>query len=94
MTNEIKDILGDEELFAQLAEECCELAQAALKMRRALNGKNWTPKTVEECRNDIIEEHADLCLCFKALMWDDKEARKEWEKRKEERWMNRLREHN
>ena len=41
----IKGRLGEAEVLAQLAEECTELAQAALKMRRVLDGKNPTPDT-------------------------------------------------
>lgn len=48
------------ELLAQLAEEAAELAQAALKMRRALDGTNWTPKTLEECKAALEEEIADV----------------------------------
>ena len=36
------------------------LAQAALKMRRALDGTNWTPKTLEECKAALEEEIADV----------------------------------
>lgn len=48
------------ELLAGLAEECTELAQAALKLRRAYDKTNPTPKTVEECRAALIEEVADV----------------------------------
>ena len=43
----IKGRLGEAEVLAQLAEACTELAQAALKLRRALDGKNPTPNTEE-----------------------------------------------
>lgn len=90
----VRDILGERELLAQLAEECNELAKAALKLRRALGGKNWTPKTVEECRAELIEEHADVCGVFKALDWNDKEQRKIIMDQKMSRWRSRLEEHN
>ena len=48
------------ELLAQLAEEAAELAQAALKLRRALDGTNWTPKTLEDCKAALEEEIADV----------------------------------
>ena len=41
--------LPPEELLCQLGEECGELAQAALKLRRARTDKNPTPRTREEC---------------------------------------------
>jgi hypothetical protein len=49
MQKKISDILPKTEILAQLAEEASELAQAALKLRRALDGTNPTPKCVEEC---------------------------------------------
>ena len=54
-----KYLLGVE-LLAQLAEEAAELAQAALKLRRALDGTNWTPKTLEDCKAALEEEIADV----------------------------------
>lgn len=47
MSKKVSDILPKTEILAQLAEEASELAQAALKMRRALDGTNPTPKRVE-----------------------------------------------
>lgn len=38
MSKKISDILPKTEILAQLAEEASELAQAALKLRRALDG--------------------------------------------------------
>lgn len=55
--------LGEAEVLAQLAEEAAELAQAALKLRRALDEKNPTPKTEEECRRNLAEEYNDVILC-------------------------------
>lgn len=89
----VSDILPEDEILAQLAEECTELAQAALKLRRAINEVNWTPKSIEECAVAVIEEHADIAGCFKALGWDDKLARHEIMKEKEQRWIQRLLEH-
>lgn len=39
----VLDYLPREKILAQLAEEASELAQAALKLRRALDGTNPTP---------------------------------------------------
>ena len=41
----IREILPQEELLAQLAEEASELAHAALKLRRVYDGRNYTPVT-------------------------------------------------
>lgn len=50
--------------MAQLAEEASELAQAALKLRRALDGANPTPKSVKECLENIQEEMAGVFVCL------------------------------
>ena len=55
--------LGECEILCQLAEEASELAQAALKLRRAIDGTNPTPKTKEQCLDAMIEEMADVQLC-------------------------------
>lgn len=84
---EIMDQLGEPEVLAQLAEEASELAQAALKLRRALDGKNPTPKTIEECRENLNEEFSDVAICASAL-WIDTQ----WERMepKINRWYERL----
>lgn len=48
MSKKVSDILPKTEILAQLAEEASELAQAALKLRRAINGKNTTPRSISE----------------------------------------------
>lgn len=73
MQRKISDILPETEILAQLAEEASELAQAALKLRRALDGTNPTPKSVEECEANLHEEWADVNVAFDQL-WDDKGA--------------------
>lgn len=60
----IIDYLTPEEILAGLAEEFAEGAQAALKLRRALDGTNPTPKSVEECSKNLQEEVADVLLCL------------------------------
>ena len=64
MQRKISDILPETEILAQLAEEASELAQAALKLRRALDGTNPTPKSVDECLENIQEEMADVFVCL------------------------------
>lgn len=63
----IKDYLGEAEVLAQMAEEAAELAQAALKLRRAIDGKNPTPKSIEYCRKGLVEEYSDVVHCAIAL---------------------------
>lgn len=59
--------LGRAELLAQLAEEATELAHAALKLRRAYDGTNPTPKTAEEALDGLKEEIADVELLLVLL---------------------------
>lgn len=68
------------------------LAQAALKLRRALDGTNPTPKSVEECRNAFEEEHADVVNCIIALDMDDVafDLMRKMQYEKEVRWLSRL----
>lgn len=50
------------ELLAGLAEEASELAQAALKYRRAIDMTNPTPMSATEAYNHLMEEIADIEL--------------------------------
>lgn len=50
----VNEILGEEELLCQLAEECAELGKAALKLRRVLNGKNKAEANITEEIADVI----------------------------------------
>lgn len=54
----IVDIYGREYLLRQLAEECAELAQAALKRIRASRGE--TPVAEGEAAEAFAEEMADV----------------------------------
>lgn len=55
------------ELLAGLAEECCELGQAALKLRRVYDGQNPTPVSEKEAIDRLYEEAADVQLYLKVL---------------------------
>lgn len=68
MSSNIEKIIGRPALLEQLAEECCELSQAALKMARKLRNENYTPKTMEEIDRDLTEETADVLLCINELL--------------------------
>lgn len=101
MSKKVSDILPKTEILAQLAEEASELAQAALKLRRALDGTNPTPKSVAECEANLMEEFADMSNAVNALcnawfgdsldseceFWD---AEFEIEEAKYKRWLSRL----
>lgn len=64
---EVIRTLGEPALLEQLAEECSELAQAALKMARLERGENPTPKTEEECVKNLLEELGDVNLCMSVV---------------------------
>ena len=56
--------LSEEDILCQIAEEATELAQAALKLRRAITQTNPTPVSDEEAVDSIIEEYADTIGAF------------------------------
>ena len=84
---EIKDYLPDAEILAQLAEEASELAQAALKLRRVLDGTNPTPATKDQAMANLVEEYSDVVCCMMELevIYDLSLINK-----KKERWIKRL----
>ena len=63
----IREILPQEELLAQLAEEASELSHAALKLRRVYDGRNYTPVTESEAIANLQEEIADVQLVVTVL---------------------------
>ena len=55
------------EVLAGLAEECAELSQAALKLRRVLDGTNPTPVAERRAIIMLHEEIADVLLYMDVL---------------------------
>lgn len=89
----VREKLSDPELLAQLAEEAAELAKAALKMRRVMDGANPTPVTFEQAHNNLLEEICDVETCVAALLYNTPTAvqvRAELRAVKLERWAERL----
>lgn len=84
---------GKEYMLRQLAEECSELAQAALKYIRA--NRKETPMRIDEAIEHMTEEIADVRLMIDAVSAtvlserdvDDVQAIKE---QKLDRWKKRL----
>lgn len=70
----IIDKLGTPELLTQLAEEAAELGKAALKFRRALDGKNPTPISPADAILNLQEEMADVLLVMLAVGFDKSSA--------------------
>ena len=91
LNKKIKQHLPQDELLAQLAEECAELSQAALKLRRALTGINPTPVAADEARRNLVEEAADVYNVLGLLLdADDNAEIYSIIRRKKERWLKRL----
>ena len=84
--------IGTPALLEQLAEESAELAQAALKLSRAMRHENPTPKTQSECFMNLEEEIADVLLCLDILhtRYFNAEDVKRVMEIKRRRWENRL----
>lgn len=81
--------IPETELLAGLAEEAAELAQAALKLRRAIDGTNPTPYGKDVCYASLMEELSNVELYLEQLEIDRDmvEAVKE---AKRARWVSRL----
>ena len=86
--NVIQEKLPVVELLAGLAEECCELAQAALKLRRCYDGTNPTPADPDRQYEAFLEEIGDVelyldNLSINRVVINDYKAMKQkrWEKR-------------
>ena len=57
---------GKEYMLRQMAEECCELSQAALKYIRA--ARKETPMRIDEAIEHLTEEIADVRLTIDAVL--------------------------
>ena len=78
--------IGEAAMLEQLAEECTELAKAALKMARIIRKENPTPVTEKDAIANIREEYTDVVQCAGELSLtvdEEQMARKHerWEKR-------------
>lgn len=58
--NELLKKIGEPAALENLAEECSELAHAALKLARVLRNENPTPVKEEEARSNVEKELADV----------------------------------
>lgn len=90
--------LSDEDILCQISEEASELAQAALKLRRAITQTNPTPMTVEEASENFIEEYGDTVVAMTAYFMKhgmiDRKVRDilEQSNTKYSRWAQRIKE--
>ena len=96
--NDIKYVasrLSEEELLCQIAEEASELAQAALKLRRATTQNNPTPVTKDEALKALWVEFGDILNALDAYALKTGNEDDEYPtvaKQKLHRWANRLKE--
>lgn len=67
---EARRLCETEETLAMLAEEAAELAQAALKLRRALGHGIPTGEALSGCWAALREEWADVNVCMDVLGMD------------------------
>lgn len=84
--------VGERALWEQLAEECCELSHAALKMVRAGRlSENVTPVKAKEAEEKVRMEAVHVCMMLRILGFEVPrqvvENAPEWK-----RWERRLRE--
>lgn len=90
--------LSDEDILCQIAEEAAELAQAALKLRRAITGTNPTPVSYEDAIYNLIEEYGDVVGAFRVYAKKSKidtevyELSNENIESKFDRWAKRIKE--
>lgn len=88
--------IGEPAVLEQLAEECTELAHAAIKLARKMRGESPTPVTEEMIRADIMEEMADVQVCMSVLdvgvEWIDQQYIRIAIGRKLQRWQQRIKE--
>lgn len=100
MASKISDYLPKTEILAQLAEKASKFSQAALELRRALDGNNPTLKSIEKCEENFVEEYADVFLCIHALFESEEYGLEKFTNEaaffvynKRERWLKRLQEY-
>lgn len=65
---DLVEYIGTPAMLEQTAEECAELAKAALKMARELRGENATHKNPDDILNNLHEEVADVSTCIYHLI--------------------------
>lgn len=86
----IIDTIGEPAMLEQLAEECVELAHAALKLARRMRRENPTDKAFGECIEDLTEEVADVELVLEEITWLNRDRIREIQVEKKARWLSRL----
>lgn len=79
--------IGKAAMYELLAEECTELAHAALKMARVIRDENPTIATEGVVKRQITEEVTDVDMCLKELqLYPDRAIQQYKDRRFKERW--------
>ena len=81
------NLIGEEAMWLQLAEEASELSQAACKMARYLHRTNPVARSETSIRSDVIEEFSDVINCARHLAIPINEELIDY---KNHRWINRI----
>lgn len=87
----VREQLQPAALFGQLAEEAVEVAHAAMKVQRILEGANPTPVTEKEAMAKVMEEICDLYNALEVLKLDVSLKYEGIRKKKMARWVERIR---
>ena len=91
--DKIIESLTLDDLLIQLAEEAAELAQAAAKHYRVTHGANPSPVSLQDARDALVEEIADVNVAAEAVrrkMGISCDEIAEVEDAKIERWRRRV----
>lgn len=62
------ELIGEPAVLEHLAEECCELGHAALKLARIERGENPARVELPEAELNLIEELSDLLVIADAIV--------------------------
>lgn len=77
---------GFESQSLQCIEEMAELTQAISKLRRSRGIGQKTEKSEQECRDNVIEELADVYIMLVQMIWLVDGQEECWKKFKEKTW--------
>lgn len=85
---QIHNTLSPAALYGQLAEECAELAQVALKLQRLCMKENPPRKAEEELMRSLQEEISDVELCIECIGFSPDETYFDNTSHKIDRWLS------
>ncbi len=86
----IHEFVSQKAIMLQLAEECTEVAQQAIKIVRIRDGENPTPITQNEAIKNLHDELGDFFACLACLIGVDNEMISKVKSQRLNRWRERL----